>query len=217
MVPATLAAVAFLGACASPSAPTPAAAQSSQSGAKIIAPEIYFAQPAEVFAAPGDVFGLGTVIQHGDSEPQFCLGPVRQSIPPQCSGPEIAGWDWATVDGHETSGTVTWGAYAMTGTWDGVRFTLKYAPAMLALFDPLPFVDPYLDSSNAGVTAEARLREIQTAMNDSTSFRPLASSIENGYLFVTFTYDDGRLQRYLDQAYGADVVIVRPALHDVQE
>ncbi len=209
MIPAALAAVALLGGCATPVIPN------SQPGTKIVAPEDYFDQPAEPIAAPGEVFGLGTVIQSADGAPQFCLGPVRESNPPQCSGPEIVGWDWTAIDGYETSGTVTWGAYALGGLWDGERFTVTHPPIMLALYDPPQFVDPYLDASKLGTTPEARLQEIETALNGSISYLPLSTRIQNGYLFVTYIYDDGRRQRYLSEAYGADVVLVRPALLDV--
>src|SRR4051812_24259987 len=92
-------------------------------------------------AAPGEVFGQGTVIQTGDAAPQLCLGAVAESYPPQCSGPEISGWDWETIDGEESSGDVTWGAYAVTGGWDGTTFSFT-SGVMLALYDPMPFVDP---------------------------------------------------------------------------
>ena len=97
--------------------------------------------PDGVIAAPGQVIGKGTVIQTGDTAPQFCLGPVMESYPPQCSGPELAGWDWDAVEGDETAGDVTFGAYAIWGTWDGTVFTAKDS-VMLALYDPMPIVDP---------------------------------------------------------------------------
>ena len=71
--------------------------------------------PAGAIAAPGQVVGQGTVLQKDDEAPQFCLGAVAESYPPQCTGPEIVGWDWDAVDGEETASGVTWGAYAVTG------------------------------------------------------------------------------------------------------
>jgi hypothetical protein len=37
---------------------------------------------------------VATVLQEGDGPPELCLGGVAESFPPQCGGPEIAGWDW---------------------------------------------------------------------------------------------------------------------------
>lgn len=110
---------------------------------------------------------------------------------------------------------MTWGAYAVTGAWDGERFTVTTPPIMLALYDTMAFVDPNLNPTTPGATSESRLQEVRTAIVASTSFLPLTAHIENGYLFVAYIYDDGRLQRYLDEAYGTDVVIVRPVLQDL--
>ncbi|HMM81948.1 MAG TPA: hypothetical protein PJ998_02120 [Terrimesophilobacter sp.] len=189
-----VAAAALLGACSTPARPG--------------------AQPPEGIPAPGEVLGQGTVIQIGDSAPQFCLGPVAESYPPQCSGPEIAGWDWSGVQGAETSDGVTWGGYAVQGTWDGTHFTVTSPPMWLALYDPIRIVDPRREPENAGTSPEQRLLAIQNELATVGALRPLTSWIENGYLFATYVYDDGDIQRHLDTAYGADVVQVRPALRD---
>jgi hypothetical protein len=165
-------------------------------------------------AAPGEVTGQGTVIQTGDAAPQFCLGPVAESYPPQCSGIEMAGWDWDAVEGEETSGDVTFGSYALTGTWDGSVFTSTSA-IMLALYDPMPFVDPLLDPDNAGDTSDADLAKIQTEITESAPFVALESYSQNGYLFVRVIYDDGSIQTWADDKYLPDVVAIRPALVDV--
>jgi hypothetical protein len=34
----------------------------------------------------------------------------------------------------------------------------------------------------------------------------------NGYLWLSVLYDDGTIQTYVDEQYGADVVIVQSAL-----
>lgn len=64
-----------------------------------------------------------TVLESPGQGPELCAGGVAESLPPQCGGPEIAGWDWDAVDAESASGT-TWGEYTLTGTWDGARFTL---------------------------------------------------------------------------------------------
>jgi hypothetical protein len=171
------------------------------------------AAPDGVIAAPGQVVGQGMVIQTGDTPPQFCLGPVMESYPPQCSGPEIVGWDWDAVEGHETAGDVTFGTYAIWGTWDGTVFTATES-VMLALYDPMPVVDPLLDPENAGDTSEAELTRIQDELSDSAPFPILSSGQMNGYLFVDVIYDDGSIQAWVDQEFLPDTVAIRGALKD---
>ncbi len=66
---------------------------------------------------------MGTVLEKGASGAMLCFA-VADSLPPQCSGPAIHGWDWAKVTGAESSGQVRWGDYAVTGTWDGTALTM---------------------------------------------------------------------------------------------
>lgn len=71
----------------------------------------------------GQVYQVsGTVLEAPETGPQLCH-MVADSLPPQCSGPEVVGWDWTAVEAESASGT-TWGSYLLTGTWDGTRFTL---------------------------------------------------------------------------------------------
>jgi hypothetical protein len=171
------------------------------------------AVPDDVIAAPGPVGGQGTVLQTGDAAPQFCLGAVMESYPPQCSGPELVGWDWDAVDGEETSGDVTFGAFAVWGDWDGVRLTVTEA-LTLALYDPMPIVDPQLDPENAGDASEADLTRIQDELTADAPFEILQMWQENGYLFVQVVYDDGSIQAWVDGTYLPDRVAIRGALRD---
>ena len=170
--------------------------------------------PSDAIAAPGQVIGQGTVLQKDGEEPQLCLGGVAESYPPQCGGPEIVGWDWDEVDGEESASGVTWGAYAVTGTWDGTVFTSESA-MLLALYDPMPIVDPLTDPANAGDTPESDLIAIQDELHASAPFEVLTSGPQNGYLFVTVIYDDGTIQAWVDDTYGIDKVAVRSALLDI--
>lgn len=167
-------------------------------------------------AAPGEVRGEGTVLQLDGEPARLCLGPVAESFPPQCDGPEITGWDWSAVEGAESASGVTWGAYAVQGTWDGTQFTLTQPPVMLALYDPIREVDPFTDPANAGGSSDDELMAVQERILNDEFVEVLTSWSENGYLFVTVVYDDGSIQRYVDAAYGADVVQVRPALRDLE-
>lgn len=167
-----------------------------------------------VIPAPGQVRGIGTVIQIADATPQLCLGAVAESYPPQCTGVPVTDWTWSDTDGHETSGGTQWGTFAVTGTWDGTTLATT-GSVQLALYDPIRTEDPLLDPANAGDTAEADLEAAQTDVDASFPVEVLSSSIENGYVFVQVVYDDGRLQAWADATYLPDVVVVRPALADL--
>ncbi|MFB9475067.1 hypothetical protein ACFFR3_36730 [Nonomuraea salmonea] len=79
-----------------------------------------FSEPA-TYAA-----GSVTVLESPEHGPQLC-DVVAESLPPQCTGPDVVGWDWAKVE-HESAGGTRWGRYKVTGTWDGSRLTLTEAP-----------------------------------------------------------------------------------------
>ncbi len=86
----------------------------------------------------GELVGVGTVLDRGTG-PQLCLGGVAESYPPQCAGPPLLGWDWTTAPARQSANGVTWGEYAVTGTWDGTAFTLTRPPVDLPRYaGPLP-------------------------------------------------------------------------------
>lgn len=62
-----------------------------------------------------------TVLDDGEG-PQLC-GFVAESYPPQCSGYPLLGWDWNRVE-HETASGTRWTSAVLTGTFDGLRFTV---------------------------------------------------------------------------------------------
>ena len=63
-----------------------------------------------------------TVLESPDHGPQLCHA-VAESLPPQCGGPDVVGWDWASV-AHESVNGTTWGSYVLVGAFDGSTFTL---------------------------------------------------------------------------------------------
>ncbi|WP_110182167.1 hypothetical protein [Nocardioides solisilvae] len=76
--------------------------------------------PTAVPAAEGEVTTLGPVLvlDQGD-QPVACLGGAAESLPPQCEGTRLEGWEWEEHPEHESTGGVRWGDFALTGTWDG--------------------------------------------------------------------------------------------------
>lgn len=63
-----------------------------------------------------------TVLASEHHGPQLCQA-VAESYPPQCGGPDVAGWKWDTVR-HESAQQTKWGSYILVGTFDGKTFTL---------------------------------------------------------------------------------------------
>lgn len=162
----------------------------------------------------GDVTGTGTVMDDV-GQVEFCLGPIMESYPPQCSGIPLDGWSWDGVEGSEASGSIRWGAYALTGSYDGESFTPTQPPILLALYDPMAPEDP--TGGEPGDTPEKRLLEIQAELDDrlgddgDTYF---SSYPENGYLWVDVLWDDGTHQDAADAEFGEGVVVIRSALRE---
>jgi hypothetical protein len=71
---------------------------------------------------------VATVLENASHGPQVCSS-VADSLPPQCGGPDIAGWKWDGLQKESVNGT-TWGSYQLTGKFDGNAFTLT-EPAKL--------------------------------------------------------------------------------------
>ena len=84
-------------------------------------------QPSTSAAQPeptGLFAGDGMVLDADDRGPELCLGGVLESLPPQCSGVPLLGWDWRGVEGEERAGGTTWGSYHVVGRYDGETFTV---------------------------------------------------------------------------------------------
>lgn len=69
--------------------------------------------------------GTGLVLETPDRAPEFCLGGVDESLPPQCEGIPIVGWDWTLVDGEDKANGTSWGEFNLVGTYDGEIFTVQ--------------------------------------------------------------------------------------------
>ncbi len=169
-------------------------------------------RPTEVPAAPGPVRTrtLATVMDTG--RPELCVGPIAESYPPQCGGPEITNWDWAEHDGRfDQQGKIRWGSFAVTGTWDGTAFTVDEAvPA--ALYDAGPEEPPKLPEPEKDLT-DAELQRLV----DNLAGLPgaMGGYADDGHVLVDVLYDDGSLQAWADQEYGKNVLLVTSMLVDV--
>lgn len=167
--------------------------------------------PADSPAASGPVRtrDLVVVLDEG-AGPMACLFGAAETLPPQCDGPPVRGWDWSDA-AHEERGRVRWGSYAITGSWDGEVLTAAAAiPA--ALYDaasPEPTPVPTPATRYPG----AELARIARALGSGLGGGRDASAGES-QVRVDVPYDDGSLQAWADATYGADVVLVRSLLVD---
>jgi hypothetical protein len=69
------------------------------------------------------------VLDDPGREPVLCLGGVAESLPPQCDGIPIVGWDWDAVEGEGSASDTRWGSFHVVGTYDGATFTVLEAGA----------------------------------------------------------------------------------------
>ena len=200
------ASVLALSGCATPAGPgAPTGAADAPPGASL----------GSLWPGPpeGEVIGQGTVMDVA-GEVELCLGAIMESYPPQCSGIPVTNWSWDGVDGFENSDEVTWGSYAVQGTYDGDAFTVSQPPIMLALYDPMMLDDPTGGEPGAG--DEEALLEIQEELPAILGDAYLGSYPDNGWLRVDVVWDDGTWQDAADDDYGDDVVIINSALRPVE-
>lgn len=160
----------------------------------------------------GRVLGVGTVLDVA-GEVQLCLGAIMESHPPQCSGMPLDDWSWDGVDGSESSGDTTWGAYAVYATYDGERLTNTDPPIMLALFDPIAPEDQ--TNGVDGTTPADELTRIQDDISARLGDEALTVRTDRGYVWLDVVWDDGTIQKAADAEYGDDVVLVTSALREI--
>jgi len=64
------------------------------------------------------------VLEDATHGPELCLGGVDDSLPPQCGGIPLEGWDWAAVEDEDVAQGARWGQFDVRGTYDGTTFTV---------------------------------------------------------------------------------------------
>lgn len=187
-----------------------------------------------------------TVLESPSHGPQLCLGGVATSLPPQCGGPDVVGWDWDGVEGKESVNGTTWGAYSLVGTWDGERFTLTQTPgppqrtapsfdgAMdfatpcdapaggWTVQDPATATDPALEAATAYARRQTGYAGLWVDQSINPGFgqeRPDEAAMNDParlVLNVRFTDELARHERELRTLWGGPLC-VSPAEHTVEE
>lgn len=56
------------------------------------------------------------------------------------------------------------------------------------------------------------MKKIRNELSQASDPTVLYAVTENGYVFLTVIYDDGKLQKKMDQVYGPKIVAVESAL-----
>ena len=173
------------------------------------------AAPADAVPTPvpdGEVrtTGLVTVLDDGDG-PEMCLGPVAESYPPQCSGPALADFDFGDVGAEQASG-VTWGSYALTGTFDGTTFTVSDAvPA--ALYDTMAEpqadgLDPACDDATTTDEAMTTPEDMDATLTAASALPTYASSwLSDGTISVAVTGDAEAAEAELRTTWGGPLCV----------
>lgn len=166
--------------------------------------------------------GLVTVLDSGGG-PEMCLGAVAESYPPQCGGPALADFDWGDV-GSEEAGGVTWGQYALTGTYDGTTFTVTDAiPA--ALYDVMKQpgaggLDPACDDATTTDPEKATPEDMDATLAAASALPTYASSwLSNGTISVAVTGDAEAAESTLRETWGGllCVTVVEKSDADLNE
>ncbi|MBC2931449.1 hypothetical protein [Nocardioides sp. zg-1228] len=156
--------------------------------------------------------GLVTVLDSGGG-PELCLGAVAESYPPQCGGPTLEGFEWGDV-GAEEAGGVTWGQYAVTGTFDGTTFTVTEAtPA--ALYDPMGDVEagagglePACDDATTTDPDKATPEDMDATLAAASALPTYASAwLSNGTISVAVTGDAAAAEAELRKTWGGQLCV----------
>ena len=121
----------------------------------------------------GDVF----VLDEPDRGPVMCVGGVAESLPPQCEGIPIVGWDWSAVQGEETASNTTWGSFHVVGTYDGDTFSvLDAGPSQVErsrgdpVDTPCPEPDGGWTAPDPTKASENDLLDLLRAVQDAPDF-----------------------------------------------
>ena len=166
--------------------------------------------PAPVPDGPVRTTGLVTVLDPGTG-PELCLGAVAESYPPQCGGPAVEGFEWGDV-GVEKAAGVTWGSYAVTGTFDGTTFTVTDAiPA--ALYDTMAEpeaggLDPACDDATTTDPEKATPEDMDATLAAASALPTYAAAwLSDDTISVAVTGDAEAAEATLRETWGGPLCV----------
>ena len=194
-------------------------------------------------AASDTVRSTGTVMVLDDGGgPQLCVGAVAESMPPQCEGLEMTGWDWADHPEHEEQSGTRWGEFQVTGTLDDTTFAVTDAvPADDASVPPVEEVDfsspcpepeggwkvldperTTFETQEATVSAAHRLPGYSDLWLDQTRVASPTNDPRKLILNVRVTGDPAAAEKELRKTWGGMLCVSRATaskeeLEDIQD
>lgn len=151
-------------------------------------------------SATEPVIAVGTVLDNGT--PMLCYN-IAASLPPQCGGPEVIGWDWSAVPHEEMNGVRWTDAVAMTVTYDAAA----NAVTPMEMLDLAALTMPAREIVSGSLDAPTQ----QAVQDEVWSLqRPdvLGGGGGDGIVEIEVVYDDGSIQAGFDEIYGLGVVHV---------
>jgi hypothetical protein len=93
------------------------------------------ASKAAVPRGPQLYEGSFTVLSEPGKPANLCH-VIETSLPPQCDGLPVVGWNWDAVSDEESRNGTNWGAWHVVGTYNGKHFTLVGTPTSRQRADP---------------------------------------------------------------------------------
>lgn len=151
-------------------------------------------------SATEPVLAIGTVLDNGT--PMLCSN-IATSLPPQCGGPEVIGWDWSTVEHEEADGVRWTDAVAMTVTYDAAAHAVTPVEMLDLAALTMPARETPVGSLDAA-TQQAVQEELWTLQRPDV----LGGGGGDGIAEIEVVYDDGSIQAGFDEIYGPGVVHV---------
>lgn len=171
---------------------------------------------------PVSTKGPAMVLDEG-SGAELCLGPVAMSLPPQCNGIPLEDWEWGKT-GSQKAGGVTWGSYAVTGTFDGTTFTVTDAiPA--ALYDaasPPPDSEPdplasACESPTSTDPSRSGPEDLDATLTAAAELPGYASTwLDRKTVNVAVTKDPSTAEKTLRKTWGGPLCVVEATYSDAE-
>lgn len=171
----------------------------------------------------GNVF----VLDDPERDPVVCFGAIADTLPPQCGGVPIVGWDWSAVRGEEHASDTTWGFFHVVGTYDGRTFDVQEAgPEMTErsggdpVDTPCPEPEVGWTSPDLSKASDPDLVALMRAVEEEPDFagfwidyvdEPSEEPAEPGGIIanIAFTGDVGSRSAMIRELWGGPLCLVR--------
>ncbi|MGO2095868.1 MAG: hypothetical protein ACTH2J_01730 [Candidatus Microbacterium stercoravium] len=153
------------------------------------------------------------VIDDGERPPQLCVGGVSESLPPQCAGIDLEGWDWNAVGDHEQRGNVRWGEFVVSGEYSAADNVLRVTATSAEGTGPGHTAAPCTEEPRESADPSS-IERVGGFIEEDLGVRVFFAGDDPPCRSARFgvAYDDGSVQSAVDSKFGAGTVIVESAL-----